>query len=81
MIKSILIGIISFMSIQSSEVLMEEMVPNDEVPCRITCTITMPNREGRIVTASATAGGIFTSCTKAREKACAEALAMIKDER
>lgn len=81
MIKSIFIGIITLMSVQSNEVLIKERLPNDEVPCRITCTITMPNREGRTVTASATAGGIFTSCTRAREKACSEALAMIKNER
>ena len=81
MIKSVIIGIISFMAFQSSEVLMEEKVPIDETPCRISCTISMPDRYGRIVTSSATAGGIFTSCTSAREKACAKALAEIKNRR
>lgn len=80
MIKFIFIGIISIMSFQSSEVLIEEKISSEEVPCRISCELTIRDRDGILVTSSASAGGIFTSCTKAREKACAKALAKIKNE-
>jgi len=81
MIKFIFIGIISITSFQSRDLLIEEKIPNEEVPCRITCELTIRTRSGKLVTSSATAGGIFTSCTRAREKACAKALAEIKNMR
>lgn len=80
MIKSIFIGIISFLVVQSSEIPIEEKIPDDEVFCRITCAIMAWNQDGHLVYATATAGGIFTSCTKAREKACAKAFAQVNNE-
>ena len=42
--------------------------------CRITCTITVVDEQsGNAIAFSATAGGIFTSCENAMEKACERA--------
>lgn len=47
--------------------------------CRITCTIYIPDGFGGIIGISASAGNIFTSCERARERACTAVIATAMD--
>lgn len=60
----------------SGERLLNKMKPF----CRVSCTFTTTTADGRTFSYTATAGGLFTSCETAGEKACEKArLAAVMD--
>ncbi len=50
-----------------------EKAESNKNVCRITCSVSTKDEDGNVVTYTATAGSIFTSCETAGEKACTKA--------
>jgi hypothetical protein len=64
---------LNLMTLFSPKTIEEPKISAKPEPCRITCTVTVYDTEGNSVSFTATAGGIFTSCETAGQRACDKA--------
>lgn len=72
MLKGLFIGIISLMSVNSVQTNADSTLSENMV-CRVTCTVSVPDGFGGSIGFSGTAGNFLTSCENARDKACRRA--------
>jgi len=70
MLKGLFLGVVSLFIFNAADA---KINSTEEIDCRVTCTITVADGFGGAVGISATAGNIFTGCSRARERACRKA--------
>lgn len=69
--------LVTFLSVSGGsniKAMMKEGWLTEEAICRVTCTINIPDGLGGSIGISASAGGIFTDCETAGERACRKVL-------
>lgn len=72
MLKGLFLGVVSLFTFNSTLTDVETTV-TEEIVCRVTCTISVPDGFGGTIGFSGTAGNFLTSCESARDKACRRA--------
>jgi hypothetical protein len=78
MLKTLILGVVTLFTFNSTNT-KESLNSSNEIVCRVTCTISVPDGFGGSVGFSGTAGNFLTSCESAREKACKRAFQNVMD--